>query len=66
MGDVTERSSYYYETDRNRSTNDRLSEATESDYNDFWENAYTINLETNTVKEDKIEFDHVPQMDLIT
>ena len=66
MGDVTERSSYYYETDRNRSTNDRISEATESDYNDFWENAYTFNLETNTVKEDKIEFDHVPQMDLIT
>ena len=64
MGDVTERSSHYYETDRNRSSDDtinldqvatgNISEATESDYNDFWENAYTFNLETNSTNEDKI------------
>ena len=35
---------------------DNISEATESDYNDFWENAYTFNLATNPVKEDTITF----------
>jgi hypothetical protein len=63
MEDVVERSSHYYDTDRNRS---EITEATESDYNDFWKNAYTLNLATNAVKEDKIEFKHVPQMDLIS
>ena len=61
MVDVVERSRHYYDTDRNRSSDDsinlgNISEATESDYNDFWENAYTFNLATNPVKEDKIEF----------
>lgn len=63
MGDVVERSSHYYDTDRNSS---KISEATESDYNDFWENAYTLNPTTNAVKEDKNEFNLSSSVDTIS